>query len=154
MSILQARSMSSWSKPSNGVSRYQGLDPKLKEAVFVRDNWRCRWCGSTNRLGYDAHHIEYRRGYSYDRLDNLITLCRICHNYVHDSYSISKATAQQILLELISDAGSGRTGLALWRKGRADLPTSAAPIEIPSAARRFLTGSVTPGRILKDEDHG
>lgn len=100
---------------------YQGLPSALKRAVFERDGWRCRWCGRTNASGYDAHHIEYRRGYVYDRLDNLITLCRQHHDYVHDSYRIPKGRAQEVLRFLISDEGTGLTGLAVFRRPGLDI---------------------------------
>lgn len=100
---------------------YQGLPPALKRAVFERDRWRCRWCGRTNANGYDAHHIEYRRGYVYDNLDNLITLCRQHHDHVHDSYRIPKARAQEVLRFLISDEGRGLTGMAVLRRPGLDI---------------------------------
>jgi hypothetical protein len=131
------------------MSRYHGLDRALKIAVFTRDNWRCRWCGSTNRGGYDAHHIEYRRGSSYDRLDNLVTLCRGCHDFVHDSYQISKSTVQLILFELIS--GSGTTGLALWRQHKLEQERIVPP---SSPGGRLLTGTAATGRLLKDLSRG
>lgn len=135
------------------MSRYQGLPPDLKRAVFERDNWRCRWCGSTNRYGYDVHHIQYRRGYSYDRLDNLITVCRSCHTFVHDSYAIPKALAQQILTELISDTGAGSTGLALWRRHAAAETRATSPTDEAPTSGRLLTGSTTPGRLMKGITH-
>ena len=93
---------------------YTGLPQDLKEAVWERDNYRCRWCGATNQ-GVDIHHIEYRRGYQQDRLDNLVTLCREHHGFVHDSYAIPKHDAQDILFKLIGEDGAGWTGMALWR---------------------------------------
>lgn len=97
------------------VSKYEGLDARLKRAVFERDNHRCRWCGRQRHwLGFDAHHIEYRRSSAADRLENLITLCRECHNYVHDSYKIPKESAQEILSELATKPAV--TGLALLRR--------------------------------------
>jgi hypothetical protein len=101
------------------AQNYTGLPKALKEAVFSRDNWRCRWCGTTNAYGYDAHHIQYRRGYSYDVLENLITVCRKCHDFVHNSYEIPKGEAQEILSLLVSAEGGGLTGLAVWREKRA-----------------------------------
>lgn len=95
---------------------YTGLPPKLKQEVFARDGWRCRWCGTTNRGPFDAHHIEYRRGYSYDRLDNLITLCRTHHDLVHDSFQIPKTTAQKVLAYLIAPVGLSLTGIAVLRR--------------------------------------
>lgn len=94
---------------------YTGLPQKLKRAVFERDNFRCRWCGATNQPPYDAHHIAYRRGYTYDVLDNLITLCRRHHDFVHDSFEIPKPRAQEILRFLLSEQGQGMIGAAVMR---------------------------------------
>lgn len=100
---------------------YTGLPPALREAVFKRDNYRCRWCGAVNPQfgGFDIHHIEYRRGYLHDVLDNLICVCRLCHGFVHDSYQIPKQEAQSVLFSLIAEDGAGQTGMALWRQRRA-----------------------------------
>lgn len=102
------------------AERYTGLPSALRKAVFERDNFRCRWCGAVNPQfgGFDIHHIEYRRGYSYDVLNNLVTLCRLCHGWVHDSYEIPKAEAQAALFRVISEDGQGTTGMATWRAAR------------------------------------
>lgn len=97
---------------------YQGIAEALRAEVLARDAHRCRWCGATNR-GRDLHHVEYRRGYSYDRLDNLITLCRLHHGFVHGTPSpgnqatIVKSVAQLVLTHLIEQPGT--TGAAYWR---------------------------------------
>jgi len=90
-------------------------DPVLKRQVFERDRWRCRWCGRTNACQYDAHHIVYRRSSKDDVIDNLVTLCRAHHDYVHGG-EISKQEAQEILRELVHTPGV--TGLMLLRKRR------------------------------------
>lgn len=100
------------------MAKYTGLPEKLREQVYQRDHYRCRWCGVTNR-GLDPHHIEYRRGYSYDRLDNLISLCRQHHDFVHGTpnqsrQTIIKPVAQMILKTLISKPG--HLGNAEWRQ--------------------------------------
>lgn len=100
------------------MGTYEGLDRRLKAAVFERDGHRCRWCGSTNSGG-DAHHIRYRRG-AVDDVDwNLITLCRRDHNFIHGSPngagdSIQKRVAQQLLWDVIDLPG--QTASALWRQ--------------------------------------
>jgi hypothetical protein len=97
---------------------YDGIPDALRREVLERDNHRCRWCGATNRGG-DLHHVEYRRGYSYDRLDNLITLCRLHHGFVHGTplpgsqLTIVKSVAQQVLTYLINNPGT--TGSSVWR---------------------------------------
>jgi hypothetical protein len=101
------------------MSKYTGLDPKLRLVVLDRDRWRCRWCGVTN-AGGDLHHIRYRRGFSDDVAENLITLDRECHGFVHGNLrngeSISKEQAQEILFMLIDRPGV--TGSALLRQMR------------------------------------
>lgn len=99
---------------------YTGLPPKLKRAIFERDNFRCRWCGATNQPPYDVHHITYRRGYVHDVPENLITLCRRHHDFVHDSYLIPKERAQEILRFLLTPEGTGMTGLAVERHGHVE----------------------------------
>ena len=99
------------------MARYEGLPDSLRQEVLARDNHRCRWCGATNRGG-DLHHIEYRRGFSYDRADNLITLCRAHHSFVHGTpnkagQTITKKVAQQVLKHLIEHPGT--TGSSVWR---------------------------------------
>lgn len=94
------------------------LSPALRKAVHDRDGGRCRWCGATNR-GVDLHHIEYRKGISYDVLENLVSLCRACHSFVHGNprpsgARIVKPVAQEILFWVISHPGT--TGTARWRQ--------------------------------------
>lgn len=48
-----------------------------------RDNYTCQICGAKNtRL--EVHHIKYRSQGGSDDLDNLITLCKDCHNKLHE----------------------------------------------------------------------
>lgn len=99
------------------MNRYTGLPEGLRREVFARDNHRCRWCGATNR-GLDIHHIRYRRGFSDDVLENLVSLCRAHHSFVHGTpngagHVISKHVAQLILRELLAKPGT--TGSSMWR---------------------------------------
>lgn len=100
------------------MARYEGLPAALREEVLHRDGLRCRWTGRTN-APLDLHHIEYRRGFEYDRAQNLISLSRNAHSFVHGQRTptglvIVKEVAQLILAELVIAPGS--TGLALWRQ--------------------------------------
>ena len=99
------------------VTRYEGLDERLKLAVYKRDGHRCRWCGTTNRR-VDVHHIRYRRGYADDVIENLISLCRSHHEFVHGSpngagQTIVKSVAQEVLYWLTDHPGT--TGSSRWR---------------------------------------
>lgn len=54
--------------------------------VFIRDEHACRGCGKDMDWGYewmDVHHIVKRGDGGSDNLENLILLCRDCHNKQH-----------------------------------------------------------------------
>ena len=54
-----------------------------REAVLHRDNYTCQCCGKKNcRL--EVHHIKFRSNGGTDDEKNLITLCKECHDGVHD----------------------------------------------------------------------
>jgi len=55
---------------------------KLRKQMLRRDGWRCQLCGSMSNL--EVHHQEYRSHAGEDAEDNLITLCRRCHAFVHE----------------------------------------------------------------------
>jgi hypothetical protein len=58
-----------------------------KQSAKDRDNWKCRFCGMTNEehkknyeKGLHAHHIVKDGDGGADKPENLITVCRDCHN--------------------------------------------------------------------------
>lgn len=51
-------------------------------ACFIRDRYHCRHCNST--IGLHPHHVVFRSQLGGDKLNNLLTLCFICHNAVHN----------------------------------------------------------------------
>jgi 5-methylcytosine-specific restriction endonuclease McrA len=53
----------------------------LAMLVFQRDDWHCRCCHTMN--GLDPHHVVYKSFGGSDTLDNLLTLCRKCHDDIH-----------------------------------------------------------------------
>lgn len=54
------------------------LDENIRRAVILRDGCKCKECGKSNcRL--EVHHIKPRRLNGSNTLDNLITLCKKCH---------------------------------------------------------------------------
>jgi 5-methylcytosine-specific restriction endonuclease McrA len=53
----------------------------IRKQVFDRDGWVCRRCGSPRYL--EAHHINYCQGW--DCVEMIGTLCRRCHQWVHDN---------------------------------------------------------------------
>jgi mannose-6-phosphate isomerase-like protein (cupin superfamily) len=61
----------------NGGHKYSfGFNKKLKNKIKKRDNNCCQLCGATEDL--HVHHIDYNKKNKDE--NNLITLCRRCHN--------------------------------------------------------------------------
>lgn len=64
------------------------LYTKLKRLVIERDKDRCIICH--NPFGLDAHHVVFRSALGDDAEDNLVTLCRRCHDFyahgVHEKH--------------------------------------------------------------------
>jgi 5-methylcytosine-specific restriction endonuclease McrA len=54
---------------------------KVRKAVLVRDGYRCRSCGTPEKV--DVHHIRFRSMGGADTSENLCALCRICHLEMH-----------------------------------------------------------------------
>ena len=52
--------------------------------ILERDNYTCRHCGATN-TALHVHHITYERIY-HEHPEDLITLCKTCHEKEHASY--------------------------------------------------------------------
>jgi 5-methylcytosine-specific restriction endonuclease McrA len=53
----------------------------LKRQVHRRDGYRCRLCGRDD-IQLHVHHRTYET-YAEERLEDLITLCRTCHEHFH-----------------------------------------------------------------------
>jgi 5-methylcytosine-specific restriction endonuclease McrA len=59
-------------------TRGSRLWQQIREIAKRRDGYRCRQCGSTEKI--EAHHIQgLAEGGSAFSLDNIITLCADCH---------------------------------------------------------------------------
>jgi 5-methylcytosine-specific restriction endonuclease McrA len=68
---------------------------KLKrKQILIRDNHRCKRCGSDNSL--QVHHRQYQRTtltgeylkpWDYDA-QNLVTLCTHCHKTGHQNFKV------------------------------------------------------------------
>jgi 5-methylcytosine-specific restriction endonuclease McrA len=58
-----------------------------RDSIIKRDTSRCIRCCATSHL--DVHHTYYendgRSAWEYDD-ESLVTLCRSCHNYVHQEF--------------------------------------------------------------------
>jgi 5-methylcytosine-specific restriction endonuclease McrA len=54
---------------------------KIRLDALRRDGYRCRICGTGGAL--DVHHLTYAR-LGAERLEDLMTLCRACHDAEHE----------------------------------------------------------------------
>jgi hypothetical protein len=64
------------------------MDNDLKKQVFERDNFTCQKCGFNEIISdLEIHHIKPKILGGTDSIENLITLCSICHKYSPDSES-------------------------------------------------------------------
>jgi 5-methylcytosine-specific restriction endonuclease McrA len=58
------------------------LTQKLREEVFKRDGYACRYCGDTENLACD--HIIPASHQGPTELDNLVTACKRCNSRKKD----------------------------------------------------------------------
>ena len=62
-----------------------------KAYVLNRDNHICCNCkGKSKDRRLEVHHIVFRRNGGSDEQDNLITLCRVCHDELHNGNIVLK----------------------------------------------------------------
>lgn len=62
------------------------LDPALRKAVLARDNNTCKCCGLEGQEYlevFDVHHINEVYLGGDDSMENLVTVCTVCHKLVH-----------------------------------------------------------------------
>lgn len=76
-------------KPGNNwtfnFKNSEGMDSRwnnLRKKVFQRDGYKCVKCGFSKNLTVD--HITPRHAGGTDELNNLRTLCALCHEEVHN----------------------------------------------------------------------
>lgn len=60
------------------------ISPSVRNAVYRRDRYRCRKCGTEHFEGITLHHVIFRSQLGGHGVDNLISLCWHCHRRVHD----------------------------------------------------------------------
>lgn len=77
------------SNPEVQGKDYQNGDLKdyynVKQFVLERNSYTCQHCKGKSKDKYlHVHHIVFRSNGGSDHQDNLITLCKTCHNELHD----------------------------------------------------------------------
>lgn len=111
------RTLSKWisnARPNSrrGRVRRNDLRREHKQQIMERDGYRCRSCGSCHRL--TIHHDRaIRDGGTHDG-DNLLTLCRDCHDLIE---------ARRDLLLVLRERCAALVALEPRRRQR-DLPVS------------------------------
>jgi hypothetical protein len=69
----------------------QPIPERTKRYVLGRDDWKCRHCGKRETL--DPHHVIFRSAGGSNSAKNLLTLCRKCHDDIHDGRLIIEVVA-------------------------------------------------------------
>lgn len=104
-------------KPTGGYLTLQSVeqkklarrpDPKLRMQVFNRDQRRCVICGSSattsQHVELEAHHVmNWHRG-GITVLENLATVCSICHKGLtpHEDWSLFPLIGTSVVRDLLS----------------------------------------------------
>jgi hypothetical protein len=78
----------------HGATTMSQLSKSLRQKVLERDGHECQFCGVTNDQherdydrGLEVHHVVPQRAAGEDRRENLITVCRSCHNTLEHTQS-------------------------------------------------------------------
>lgn len=67
-----------------------------KAYVLNRDNYTCQHCkGKSKDTKLEVHHIIFRKNGGSDEQDNLITLCKTCHDKLHKGKVILKVQGKK-----------------------------------------------------------
>lgn len=67
-----------------------------KAYVLARDEYTCQYCkGKTKNTGLHCHHIIFRSNGGSDEESNLITLCKTCHDLLHQNKITLKITGKR-----------------------------------------------------------
>lgn len=65
----------------------------LKGSIRTRDNHKCQHCGSTKQL--EVHHTTYIN-LGAELPEQLVTVCRCCHQSIHDKLGYDRTTEYPI----------------------------------------------------------
>lgn len=84
--VQDGKEMQGFEPHKQDYKNRERLDPTLRKSVLVRDNNTCQACGCGGQEFtevLDIHHIQEVYLGGSDDIDNLITLCTVCHKLVH-----------------------------------------------------------------------
>ena len=127
--------------PGIGGEEYQQGEQlgyeNVKAYVKARDGFRCRSCGTREKL--EVHHIRQRKDGGSDSPDNLITLCHGCHMAWHEG--------KKDMVALSSDSGfkaATQMSTMRWilldrvRKAHPDIPVEETYGHVTNHVRKSL----------------
>ena len=65
--------------------------PSSRAAIYARAEGMCEAMATIRceRQGHQVHHIAGRQGPDPHRLDNLLLVCRHCHDFIHNQPELS-----------------------------------------------------------------
>jgi len=78
---------------------------KVRKLVLIRDNYQCQNKGYDGKCNYtysvkdlEIHHRTYKNHKNeFNHLDDLVTLCKWCHEYMHEPDYYDEMVEQEIL---------------------------------------------------------
>ena len=78
---------------------------KVRKLVLIRDNNECQNIGYFGKCQYnynvkdlEVHHLTYKNHKNeLNHLDDLVTLCKWCHKYMHSPNDYDEIIEQEIL---------------------------------------------------------
>lgn len=65
----------------------------LRIAKLASVDAKCKHCGARD-LSNDVHHLRYRKLYDVE-LDDLVVLCRICHDLAHEALDLCRTKIKE-----------------------------------------------------------
>ena len=77
-----------WTYQRGDLYGYQNL----KQYVLHRDNYTCQQCKKNADSELHIHHIVFRSNGGTDTKNNLVTLCKPCHDKLHKKKNAQKAS--------------------------------------------------------------
>jgi len=157
------------------ISSNSPIPLEIRKKVLERDNFTCQKCGFQDKTmqNIEIHHIKPKIFGSDDNLDNLITLCSICHHYAPDLESafqtyISEKIDGNILntFRKAVYSISQKTRLGMDRKAREGGIVTRAPLgykivnkklevdpekvkEVREIYEEFLRGNISLNKLAK-----
>lgn len=94
------------------IEKYSPDRDRLRKRVYERDDHRCQHCGRHSRPRGSAelrirHVVPRPRGGS-DHPRNLLTLCRKCHDRIHEQHVIG--SGDRITQDVVENASATSSG--------------------------------------------